>query len=63
LIAASPLTKNRASKRDPDMSQTMKGNPWYFGMMAHIGVDAQSGRVHPVKTTTGKVHMQKSPTI
>jgi len=56
LIAASPSTKNRSGKRDPDMSQTKKGNQWYFGMKAHIGVDANSGLVHTVKTTTAKVH-------
>ncbi len=56
LIAASPSTKNKSTKRDPDMSQTKKGNQWYFGMKAHIGVDANSGLVHTVKTTTAKVH-------
>lgn len=59
LIAASPSTKNKASKRDPDMSQSRKGNQWYFGMKAHIGVDAKSGLIHTVKTTTGKVHDAK----
>jgi IS5 family transposase len=56
LIAASPSTKNKSGKRDPEMSQTKKGNQWYFGMKAHIGVDAKSGLVHTVKTTTAKVH-------
>lgn len=56
LIAASPSTKNKSARRDPDMSQTKKGNQWYFGMKAHIGVDAKSGLVHTVKTTTAKVH-------
>ena len=41
------------------MSQSKKGNQWYFGMKAHIGVDAKSGLVHTVKTTTGKVHDAK----
>ena len=59
LIAASPSTKNRSARRDPDMSQTKKGNQWYFGMKAHIGVDANSGLVHTVKTTTAKVHDAK----
>jgi len=59
LIAASPSTKNKANKRDPDMSPSKKGNQWYFGMKAHIGVDAKSGLVHTVKTTTGKVHDAK----
>jgi IS5 family transposase len=28
------------------MHQTKKGNNWYFGMKAHIGVDAESGLPH-----------------
>jgi IS5 family transposase len=59
LIAAAPSTKNKARKRDPQMSQTKKGNQWYFEMKAHIGVDTKSGLVHTVKTTTGKVHDAK----
>ena len=39
LIAASPSTKNEAQKRDPEMSSSKRGNQWYFGMKAHIGVD------------------------
>jgi len=44
-------TKNADGKRDPEMHQTKKGNQWYFGMKAHIGVDADSGLVHTVVTT------------
>lgn len=55
LIAAPSSTKNREGKRDPEMSQTKKGNQWYFGMKAHIGVDADSGLVHTVVGTTAKV--------
>jgi transposase, IS5 family len=33
------------------MHQTRKGEQWYFGMKAHIGVDADSGLVHTVTTT------------
>ncbi len=33
------------------MRQTKKGNQWYFGMKAHIGVDAQSGLTHSLATT------------
>ncbi|NMG68171.1 IS5 family transposase [Azoarcus indigens] len=51
LIAAPPSTKNRAKARDPQMHQTKKGNQWYFGMKAHIGVDAESGLVHAVVAT------------
>jgi IS5 family transposase len=54
LIAAPPSTKNREGKRDPAMTQTKKGNQWYFGMKAHIGVDDQSGIVHTVVGTTAK---------
>jgi IS5 family transposase len=56
LIAAPPSTKNRSGERDPQMHQTKKGNQWYFGMKAHIGVDAHSGLVHTVLTTAANVH-------
>jgi IS5 family transposase len=59
LIAASPSTKNAAQQRDPEMSQSKKGNQWYFGMKTHIGVDARSGLVHTAGVTTGKVHDAK----
>ncbi len=51
IIAAPPSVKNEANARDPDMHQTKKGNQWYFGMKAHIGVDAESGLVHTVVGT------------
>ena len=56
LIAAPPSTKNRDKQRDPEMHQTKKGNQWYFGMKAHIGVDADSGLVHTLVTTSANVH-------
>ena len=55
LIAAPPSTKNRARARDPQMHSSKKGNQWYFGMKAHIGVDADSGLVHTVVGTAGNV--------
>ena len=55
LIAAPPSTKNRSGERDPEMHQSKKGNQWYFGMKAHIGVDAESGLVHTVIGTAGNV--------
>ncbi len=55
LIAAPPSTKNREGKRDEEMHQTRKGKQWYFGMKAHIGVDAQSGLVHTVIGTAANV--------
>ena len=51
IIAAPSSTKNAEGERDPDMHQTKKGNQWYFGMKAHIGVDADSGLVHTVTAT------------
>jgi IS5 family transposase len=55
LIAAPSSTKNEDKKRDPEMTQTKKGNQWHFGMKAHIGVDAESGLIHTVACTTAKV--------
>lgn len=51
IIAAPSSTKNAEGERDPEMHQTKKGNQWFFGMKAHIGVDADSGLVHTVATT------------
>jgi transposase, IS5 family len=51
LISAPSSTKNAQGERDPEMHQTKKGNNWYFGMKAHIGVDMASGLVHSVATT------------
>ena len=51
IIAAPSSRKNRRRERDPEMCQTKKGNQWYFGMKAHIGVDAESGLAHSLATT------------
>lgn len=56
IIAAPSSTKNKEQKRDPEMSQTKKGNQWYFGMKAHIGSDAKSGIVHHLETTAAKTN-------
>lgn len=55
LIDAPSSTKNKAGARDPEMHQTRKGNQWYFGMKAHIGVDLHSGLVHTVVGTAANV--------
>ena len=55
IIAAPSSTKNEGKTRDPDMHQTKKGNQWFFGMKAHIGVDAESGIVHSVVATAANV--------
>ncbi|QLC74835.1 IS5 family transposase [Pseudomonas sp. LPB0260] len=55
LIQAPSSTKNKDGKRDPEMHQTKKGNQYYFGMKAHIGVDDESGLVHSVVGTAANV--------
>lgn len=55
LIDAPSSTKNKAGARDPEMHQTKKGNQWFFGMKAHIGVDVHSGLVHMVAGTAANV--------
>ena len=56
IIRAPSSTKNATGERDPEMHSTKKGNEWYFGMKAHIGVDAGSGSVHTVTATAANVH-------
>jgi len=55
IIHAPSSTKNAKGERDPEMHQTRKGNQWYFGMKAHIGVDSKTGIVHSVCTTAASV--------
>jgi IS5 family transposase len=59
LIAAPSSTKNAKGERDPEMKQTKKGNQWYFGMKAHVGVDAKTKLIHRVVATGGAVHDSK----
>ena len=56
LISAPSSTKNASGERDPEMHQSKKGQQWFFGMKAHIGVDADSGLVHTVRGTSGNVN-------
>ncbi len=56
IIDAPSSTKNKDSKRDPQMHQTKKGNQWYFGMKAHIGVDSQTKLIHSAAATAANVH-------
>jgi IS5 family transposase len=56
LIAAPSSTKNAEGERDPEMKQAKKSNQWYFGMKAHIGVDAASGLVDSVVGTAASAN-------
>jgi len=55
IIHAPSSTKNEKKERDPAMHQTKKGNQWYFGLKAHIGVDSKEGTVHSVCTSAANV--------
>ena len=55
IINAPSSTKNATGSRDPDMHQTKKGNQWYFGMKAHIGVDSKTKVIHAVVATAANV--------
>lgn len=56
IIDAPRSTKNEKHQRDPDMASVQKGNQWYFGMKAHIGVDSQTKLIHSVMVTSANVH-------
>ena len=56
IINAPSSTKNKKKQRDPEMHQTRKGNQWYFGMKAHIGVDSKTKLIHSVVATPANVH-------
>ena len=55
IIHAPSSTKNSAKAHDLEMHQTKKGNQWYFGIKAHIGVDSRSKVIHAVVATAANV--------
>jgi IS5 family transposase len=55
LIHAPSSTKNQQQERDPEMRQTKKGNQWYFGMKAHVGVDSKTKIIHTAVVTPANV--------
>src|ERR1700739_2892605 len=55
IIHAPSSTKNSSGRRDPEMHQVKKGNQWYFGAKAHIGVDSKETVVHSVATSAASV--------
>lgn len=56
ITSAPASTKNKEKSRDADMHQTRKGNQWFFGMKAHIGVDSRTKIIHAVAATAANVH-------
>ena len=56
IINAPSSTKNKDKQRDPEMYQTRKGNQWYFGMKAHIGIDSKTTMIHSVVATAANIH-------
>src|SRR5258708_11959278 len=56
IISAPSSTKNQAGQRDPEMHQTAKGQQWYFGMKAHVGVDSHTKLIHTVLASAANVH-------
>ena len=55
IMHAPTSTKNRQQQRDPEMHQTKKGNQWYFGMKAHVGVDSKTKIIHTAVATAANV--------
>ena len=55
ILHAPTSTKNREQQRDPEMHQTKKGNQWYFGMKAHVGVDSKTKLIHTAVATAANV--------
>jgi IS5 family transposase len=55
IVNAPSSSKNAPGERDPERHQTKKGNPWYFGMKAHVGVDEKTPLIHSVAATPAHV--------
>ena len=54
LHAPSP-TKDEKKERDLEMHPTRKGQQWYFGAKARIGVESRKGIAHSVSTSAASV--------
>ena len=55
ILHAPSSTDNTSGERDPEMHQVRKGRQWYFGMKAHVGVDAETKLIHAVAATAANV--------
>lgn len=55
IISAPSSTKNQSGERDPEMHQVKKGNEWYFGMKAHVGVDSKTKLIHTILASPANV--------
>ena len=55
ILHAPTSTKNREQQRDPEMHRTKKGNQWFFGMKAHVGVDSKTKIIHTAVATAANV--------
>lgn len=56
-IAALTPTKNELKARDPEVHQSKNGKERWFGMRAHIGVDANSGPAHSARGGSSNVNV------
>jgi IS5 family transposase len=56
IINAPSSTKNRDKQRDTDMKQVRKGQQYFFGLKAHIGVDSRTKLIHSIAVTAANVH-------
>ena len=55
IISAPSSTKNKDKERDPEMHQSAKGQQWYFGMKAHVGVDSKTKLIHTILASAANV--------
>lgn len=55
IIEASSSRKNAEGKPDAEMHSVKKNTKWFFGMRAHIGVDAGTGYVHHLSVTAANI--------
>lgn len=55
-LISAPNSSKKTREHHNEMSSTRKGNQFYFGMKAHIGIDAEGGLVHSLECTTAKTN-------
>ena len=55
IINTPSSTTNKHEQCDLEMHQTAKGQQWYFGMKAHLGVDSKTKLIHTVLVSAANV--------
>ena len=56
IIQASTSRKSQQGQPEPELGVTKKGNPWYYGIKVHVGVESQTKLIPSMQIPPANVH-------